>query len=478
MADMSTSDINDLPDSAFAYIEPGGEKDSGGKTTPRSKRHFPVHDKAHAQNALARMSSSPFGDKAKAAILAACKKFGIEVDSSKTSALRPGLELLKRRRGSMIRKLERRGMALEMRSMPDGTGGTDFQFTGYGATFDDPFEMWDPWGDPYTEVVRQGAFTRTLAAAPDVPFLIGHNDAGIPLARTRNGTMNLSQDSHGLLVEARMDGSRSDVRNLASAVERGDLDEMSIGFMTLGQDWSPDWETRAMTDLELHRGDVSAVALAANPGTAGSSMVALPTQALRSGRPAEQRTPTQPYTAHTGETNECVQCHSVNDDTAQFCDQCGTQMMPKSHVSNMAGVEDMTQACPCGKWNSADAKFCGQCGNELTSSTVGSFMWSDGKPKESRAQDEVVDTSKQPDFNLPDQDPANDGQGAKPCPHGAKNGCKNMCPGSDKFCGSCGGPLYQSDGAMVLDDSGVVEEVQGATGDADLRMATRMLELA
>ena len=39
-----------------------------------------------------------------------------------------------------------------------------------------------------------------------------------------------------------------------------------------------------------------------------------------------------------------MQCHSVNDDTAQFCDQCGTKMMPKGYVSNMAGVEDMTQA--------------------------------------------------------------------------------------------------------------------------------------
>ena len=77
---------NDLPDSAFAYIEPGGEKDDEGKTTPRSKRHFPVHDEAHARNALARLSSSPFGDKAKARVHAAARKFGIDVsdDTSKS----------------------------------------------------------------------------------------------------------------------------------------------------------------------------------------------------------------------------------------------------------------------------------------------------------------------------------------------------------------------------------------------------------
>ena len=42
--DISTASRNDLPDSAFAYIEPGGTKDESGKTTPRSKRHFPIHD--------------------------------------------------------------------------------------------------------------------------------------------------------------------------------------------------------------------------------------------------------------------------------------------------------------------------------------------------------------------------------------------------------------------------------------------------
>jgi len=74
---MSSAAINDLPDSAFAYIEPGGTKDEQGKTTPRSLRHFPVHDEAHARNALARAPQSPFGDKAMPKIRAACKKFGI-----------------------------------------------------------------------------------------------------------------------------------------------------------------------------------------------------------------------------------------------------------------------------------------------------------------------------------------------------------------------------------------------------------------
>jgi HK97 family phage prohead protease len=64
--------INDLPDSAFLYVEPGGQKDGEGKTVPRSKRHFPVRDAsgkldaAHVRNAIARIpqSDAPGLDKA------------------------------------------------------------------------------------------------------------------------------------------------------------------------------------------------------------------------------------------------------------------------------------------------------------------------------------------------------------------------------------------------------------------------------
>jgi hypothetical protein len=78
-ADMSGKSINDLPDSAFAYIESGGKKDGEGKTTPRSLRHFPIHDAAHVRNALSRAPQSPFGDKAMPKIRAAAKRFGVEV---------------------------------------------------------------------------------------------------------------------------------------------------------------------------------------------------------------------------------------------------------------------------------------------------------------------------------------------------------------------------------------------------------------
>lgn len=81
----SRKQINDLPDSDFAYIEPGGKK-VDGKTVPRSLRHLPIMDCAHVRNALARLSQTKISADAKAQALkkikAAAKKCNIEVSES------------------------------------------------------------------------------------------------------------------------------------------------------------------------------------------------------------------------------------------------------------------------------------------------------------------------------------------------------------------------------------------------------------
>ena len=85
-AKMSSKQKNDLPDSDFAYIQPGGKKDSEGKTTPRSLRHLPIPDAAHVRNALARLDQTDINPEAKKAALrkikAAAKRFGIKVSAS------------------------------------------------------------------------------------------------------------------------------------------------------------------------------------------------------------------------------------------------------------------------------------------------------------------------------------------------------------------------------------------------------------
>ena len=80
-AQLSAKQMNDAPDSDFAYIEDGGTKDGSGKTVPRDKRHFYIADAAHVRNALARIGQgAAFGKEALPAVKTAAKKFDVTVD--------------------------------------------------------------------------------------------------------------------------------------------------------------------------------------------------------------------------------------------------------------------------------------------------------------------------------------------------------------------------------------------------------------
>lgn len=176
----------------------------------------------------------------------------------------PGIESRAEKRSEM----ERRAVAREMdlRSVPNGTGGDSLTFTGYASVVESPYAMADMFGD-YTEVIRAGAFAKTIADGADVPFKVNHD--GITLARTKSGTMQLAEDSTGLHVTAQLDPASPAVQTLRSAMERGDLDEMSFGFRVIRQDWSPDWTQRDISEVSLHKGDVSVVNYGANPATGG-----------------------------------------------------------------------------------------------------------------------------------------------------------------------------------------------------------------
>jgi len=152
----------------------------------------------------------------------------------------------------------------ELREASGGSGL--LTFTGYACVVEVPYEMQD-WLGPYSEVVRSGAFTKTLSDGADVAFLINHG--GMTLARTKSGTLKLSEDETGLYTEASLDPANTLVAQLRSAVERGDMDEMSFAFWVMRQQWSPDYEQRDILEVKLHQGDVSCVNFGANPNTGG-----------------------------------------------------------------------------------------------------------------------------------------------------------------------------------------------------------------
>lgn len=101
----STDYVNNLPDSAFAYIAPGGEKDEEDKTTPRNLRYFPHHnttgevDLPHVRNGLSRAPQAKISDDARTKAETHLQKHLDDADHSSHSVAHPGrsIHLLRRR---------------------------------------------------------------------------------------------------------------------------------------------------------------------------------------------------------------------------------------------------------------------------------------------------------------------------------------------------------------------------------------------
>jgi len=153
---------------------------------------------------------------------------------------------------------------VEVRARDEG-GAT---LAGYAAVFDSASE--DLGG--FVEEIKQGAFRKVLRTKPDVRFLINHE--GVPLARTKSGTLRLKEDPRGLYIEADLDTEGSErARELVAAIERGDLDQMSFMFRVQpeGREWyfpeDADEPARRVIYEVAELFDVSAVTFPAYPAT-------------------------------------------------------------------------------------------------------------------------------------------------------------------------------------------------------------------
>lgn len=150
--------------------------------------------------------------------------------------------------------------SLEFRDTASG----GFTFDGIASVTNTPYAVRDQWGD-YNETIAPGAFTKTLKEKADVRLLINHE--GTPLARTKSGTLKLSA-SPDLRAVAELDPANPKVQEIRSAMSRGDLDQMSIGFRVHRQEWNGDYTERTIREVELF--DVSVVTYPASPTTTAS----------------------------------------------------------------------------------------------------------------------------------------------------------------------------------------------------------------
>jgi HK97 family phage prohead protease len=148
-------------------------------------------------------------------------------------------------------------------------GGKQFaQLDGYASVTGIEYEMWDMFG-AYGETIAPDAFDVTLAAQPDVAFLVNHK--GLTMARTKNPsgdpTLILDSDPRGLHSLAYLNPERGDVHDLLIAIDDKNVTEMSFAFMLEDGLWDEEFEHFTITRCNIDRGDVSAVNYGANPYT-------------------------------------------------------------------------------------------------------------------------------------------------------------------------------------------------------------------
>jgi len=153
-------------------------------------------------------------------------------------------------RKTMIRSAEKITMEAELRAV--GQVDENFKIAGYAATFNQ-----EATGLNFREMIAPGAFSRSLSTDNPVFLLVNHDTDQLPLASTQSGTLRLAEDDHGLRMEADLDMKNPRAAELASAIERGDVNKMSFAFSV-----GPDGQTkenglRTLTDLDLY--EVSAV---------------------------------------------------------------------------------------------------------------------------------------------------------------------------------------------------------------------------
>lgn len=113
----------------------------------------------------------------------------------------------------------------------------------------------------FKERIAPGAFS--TAIGDDVRALFNHNQDYV-IGRTKSRTLELSEDDKGLLYEVKLPDT-SFARDLATQIERGDIDGSSFGFRTIEDNFDEvDGEiVRTLIKVELF--DVSPVTFPAYP---------------------------------------------------------------------------------------------------------------------------------------------------------------------------------------------------------------------
>ena len=270
MAEWSAAYMNDLPDSAFLLIEPGGIKDADGKTKPRTLRHFPVRnaagevDEPHVANALAQIP--------KASTLSAAQR---EAALDKAKALAKGQTSIGGPKGTYegtagsgrsrmpdeVMGMQTRSFVVEVRDAGDGR-----TLMGRAVPYGETAAI--PGG---TERFVMGAFARQVGSGQFGAIkLHASHTARLAGDFAVGRTVSLSEQSDGLHGAWQLyDTGRGN--EALELVRTGEVTGLSIGFKAI------DGGTKKGADgaYERYGAHLDHVALTTEPVYAGAAVTGL-----------------------------------------------------------------------------------------------------------------------------------------------------------------------------------------------------------
>lgn len=149
------------------------------------------------------------------------------------------------------------GIKPEIRLIEPDDGGGMPVIEGYAAVFNQPSE--DLGG--FIEYIAPGAFTDSIKN-DDVRALIDHDTGLSTIGRTSAGTLELSEDKHGLKYRVQPPDTSAG-RDIVELIRRGDIAESSFAFVAKDDEWKTVDGQEIRTVLKAKVYDVSPVTFAA-----------------------------------------------------------------------------------------------------------------------------------------------------------------------------------------------------------------------
>lgn len=149
----------------------------------------------------------------------------------------------------------------EFKTIEQDSDEPSYIVEGYATTFDQPYVLWRDGKNEFKEQIDRHALDE--ADMKDVVFLFNHE--GMVFARTKNQSVELSLDDHGLKVRANL-GLTQAAREMYETIKAGLVDAMSWAFTVDEDKFNEKTYTRTITKVRKMF-DVSAVTFPANPAT-------------------------------------------------------------------------------------------------------------------------------------------------------------------------------------------------------------------